>query len=163
MLMRHVEIAQDNWPFVNTQCGAAVAPVDDLGIPLHGNVHQEHSRAEVHDRTKEFDTAGALCYNGATIAGSQLSAEVSARPIQVNVKDNIRHSLVSDVIDPYNHCLSGPYRSASRPARALVGKARAFNLLRNSLCVRGRFGSQQRGTLVFKCNVVWLAFTDNPA
>src|ERR1700692_2204654 len=100
MLVRHVEVAQDNWPFVNTQCGAAVTPVDYLGIPLCGNVHQEHSGAEVHDRTKELDTAGAFLDKGASVAGSQLSAEVSARPIQVDVKDNVRHSRVGNVIDP---------------------------------------------------------------
>src|SRR5579862_3220911 len=127
MLMGHVEIAQDNGPFINTQRGAAVTPIDDLRIPLSGDIHQEHSGAKVHDGAKELDTTGALCYKGTLVAGGQLSAEISARPIQVNVKDHVRDGLVSNVIDPDNHCLSGAHRAASRPIRALVGKLRAFN------------------------------------
>jgi hypothetical protein len=53
MLMGHVEIARDNWPFVNTQCSAAVAPVDDLGkATFHGAAIATAARPRLRERKR---------------------------------------------------------------------------------------------------------------
>ena len=65
MLMRHMDVAQDNRPLINTQGSAAMAPVDNFRITLSGDVHKEDPRAKAHDGTIELDTTGAFCYKSA--------------------------------------------------------------------------------------------------
>jgi hypothetical protein len=81
MAVRHVDIAKYDWPFINSQHGAAVAPVDDFGISFRSNIHQEHSGAKIDDVTRELDPSGALRDKDAFITGGELSAQVSARPV----------------------------------------------------------------------------------